>query len=325
LVGDIGLMSTGNCSPRLPASRLQVKKQGPNTGRWFYTCQEPKETRCAFFLWETDAKYRERSMVLSNKISEPHSRQPPVRSNPKKTIGGYSATSNRSKQIPAHQDEEEFGDWPLSFEDDMKLVQSIEADPETPRKVIKTNEFMTPSTKRKKDEDTLPTPVTGPRFKSNQRKKSVSSDEDVFYTPPTESRGSMGDSRERFILRSPSSTPTPCPTSGFPESNIEIEAQKGQEYDISDEVIDLLKDENIDEQTLTNLKQLLNRHALRISGIAKGRDITRVALKAKDMKIAELKQKIDELEKRGMNKSISPSLMEDMEGYNNSWDSSEWE
>lgn len=41
---------TGECKPRKPALCLTVKKDSPNKGKRFYTCQDnPK--KCDFFLW----------------------------------------------------------------------------------------------------------------------------------------------------------------------------------------------------------------------------------------------------------------------------------
>jgi hypothetical protein len=77
--------------------------------------------------------------------------------------------------------------------------------------------------------------------------------------------------------------------------------------------MDLLRDQHIDEETTTSLKELLNKHALKISGISKGRDITRVALKAKDAKIAELQQKIAAMEsERELDKRIIRHYKSDM-------------
>ncbi|KAK3496875.1 uncharacterized protein B0T23DRAFT_372919 [Neurospora hispaniola] len=47
------------------AIRLQVKKEGPNQGRFFYTCREPRDLgaipgQCGFFLWEETAQEREK-------------------------------------------------------------------------------------------------------------------------------------------------------------------------------------------------------------------------------------------------------------------------
>lgn len=71
-----------NCQPRLPAVQFQVKRDSPNKGRWFYTCQidrtkgktgEPE--RCDFFLWSDDARVREEGAVLGNSTTEPSATQ----------------------------------------------------------------------------------------------------------------------------------------------------------------------------------------------------------------------------------------------------------
>lgn len=68
----------GNCKPRLPAVQHQVRRDTPNKGRWFYTCQlqPPKGERgkpenCGFFLWAEDARLREEGAVLNNSTTEP--------------------------------------------------------------------------------------------------------------------------------------------------------------------------------------------------------------------------------------------------------------
>ncbi|KAK9433333.1 hypothetical protein V1505DRAFT_362379 [Lipomyces doorenjongii] len=45
-----------NCNPRRQAAHREVKKDGRNKGRFFYSCATGK---CNFFLWEDDARLRE--------------------------------------------------------------------------------------------------------------------------------------------------------------------------------------------------------------------------------------------------------------------------
>lgn len=35
----------------LPARKSQVKKDGKNKGKWFYSCNKPTEVSCNFFEW----------------------------------------------------------------------------------------------------------------------------------------------------------------------------------------------------------------------------------------------------------------------------------
>lgn len=55
------LATTGDC--RKPALFLLVKKEGPNKGKHFYTCDTKK---CSFFLWEHDAQAREREALITH-------------------------------------------------------------------------------------------------------------------------------------------------------------------------------------------------------------------------------------------------------------------
>jgi len=229
-------------------------------------------------------------------------------------VEGHSAASNKFMADLAQAEEDEYGDFSLPLEEEKEMAKVVEQvemrSPETPRKAIKTSHFATPGSKRKWEEDTLPTPVTG-GVRAGTSINTAGKDDDIFSTPTSRLKGGMWDGNERFGMRSPSSTP-----SQYQEST-EAPDDRGervhQPYDISEEVMDLLKDQQIDDETTANLRGLLNKHALKISGIAKGRDITRVALKAKDTKIAELQQKIAALEaERAMDKTVIRHFKSDM-------------
>ncbi|KAF4636913.1 hypothetical protein G7Y89_g1178 [Cudoniella acicularis] len=310
-------ISTGNCNPRQPASHFIVKKEGPNKGKWFYTCQEPKETSCGFFLWDENAQGREMRAVIINTRSEPDNfwnRTPGSASNSKQTIGGFSSARKTAVTVDLTEEdtqEDEFGSGGLSDTELVEVAERVSVPPSTPRKAIKTSAVSTPGSKRKwenADENTnvLPTPSTNGTG-------------DIFMTASsTRNRlsGGMWDGNERppkFGLRSPSATPTPSRFRDAIEPSSNFDQSHSENYDITDSVLTLLKDQPIDEETKASLKQLLTRHALKISGIAKGRDITRVALKAKDGKIAELQQRITNLEtEREMDKVVIRHFKSDM-------------
>ena len=282
---------SGNCDPRLPAPRFQVKKEGPNKGKWFYTCQLPKDEGCGFFLWDEKAVGREMGAIINNKRSEPEHllRTPADASRDQRTIEGHNAASNKWIQDLGKAKEDEFGDWPLSEEEDKKVVQVAPralpgAYPETPRKATETIQLLTPASKRKREEGYLPTPATTNR------------EDDVFGSLSVNRlKGGMWDGNEPFGVGSPATTPTP---GRYRDASVAGDSQSSvvNDYDITEEVIDMLRYQHIDEETMSSLQTLLNKHALKISGIAKGRDITRLALKAKDSKIAQLQQKVNSLE-----------------------------
>ncbi|CAH2300748.1 ZGRF1 isoform X1, partial [Pelobates cultripes] len=48
--------NTPHCLHQQPAKLLMVKKEGPNKGRFFYTCDAPKADQCKFFKWMEEVK-----------------------------------------------------------------------------------------------------------------------------------------------------------------------------------------------------------------------------------------------------------------------------
>lgn len=294
----------GNCSPRLPASHFQVKKESANKGRWFYTCQEPKEQSCGFFLWDDDAKSREKKAVLHNSRSEAG---PSI--TPKKP-GNRAQDVEGSKVVDLDKDgEDEFGEWPLGAEDELEAIEAAEralsmGPPETPRKALKTSTFTTPGSKRARSgEDSWPTPATN----------TTSRAEDIFGTPtPARLQHPELDSASKRGLISPSASPTPNRRLDF-GSVASSGARGSTDYEITEEVLQLLEGQPVEDETIANIRGLLNRYALKNSGIEKGRDVTRLALKARDAKIEDLQQQVATLEsKREMDKAIIRHFKDDM-------------
>ncbi|RAL62774.1 hypothetical protein DID88_004616 [Monilinia fructigena] len=208
-------METG-CAIAIQDYQLYVssKERRAKKGRWFYTCQEPKETTgCGFFLWDDKAKGREMGAVLNNTRTEPHTpelRTPVTPSKDKMTIEGHAIASNKWIQDLGKKEEDEFGAWPLAKENEEKVVKTVQrmdpgSFPETPRKGMNSR-TATSGSKRKRGEEEIngasiyPTPTT-----------KETKDEDIFGTPSTSHRklrGGMWDGNERSILFSPSETPS---------------------------------------------------------------------------------------------------------------------
>ncbi|KFZ00660.1 hypothetical protein V501_10570 [Pseudogymnoascus sp. VKM F-4519 (FW-2642)] len=302
-----------NCSPRMPASHFQVKKESVNKGRWFYTCQEPKEQSCGFFLWDDDAKSREMKTVLHNSRSEggppTTPKKPTSRAQDTERSGGYDTMKERELIDLDKDDEDEYGEWPLGAEDEIEAVDAAERassrrPPETPRKALKPSDFSTPGSKRiRSGEGPWPTPATN----------ATTWDEDVFRTPISARLEPLGlASASRRGLISPSASPTPNRRLDF-TSVAETRGSRSADYDITAEVLQLLEGQPIEDETIANLRNLLNRYALKNSGIEKGRDVTRLALKARDAKIEDLQQQVATLEsKREMDKAIIRHFKDDM-------------
>ena len=329
----------GNCTPRLPASNFLVRKEGKNKGRWFYTCQLPRDDGgCGFFLWNEDAIHREGKVVLANSTSET---SPEVGRTPGKrhTFGNDRTPKAENVEDKSEsEDDGEFGSWPPSPVTQQiagESTNNIPFSPETPRKASKMAPFTTPNSKRKRSydnetidrsefqvgSDALPTPITGGGT-GGKRVISLSEygndDSDIFSTPLSLRSPSHNNS---MGIRSPRSTPPPLaghfrqtsPTPRGPRQEVPVISNP---YDITTEVLDLLAEESVllDGETGAKLRNLLSRHAMRVSGIAKGRDITRVALKSKDVRIGELGLRIGQLEaEREVDKRIISGLRSEKE------------
>ncbi|KIX93114.1 uncharacterized protein Z520_11171 [Fonsecaea multimorphosa CBS 102226] len=287
-----------DCEPRMPADKFQVKNGGKNHGRWFYTCQKPQHKRCKFFLWNDDAKVREEAAVLSNSRTEPNLPAPltPQKKDPNALPltpqTRQDVRNRRDTKEPANIKHDESFDWSSSNDEELlKAEQDIlEKSPfQTPKKAPRTESLTSP----------------GKRKFVQAAAQSATADEtwplsdDVFTTPstthPSKSSG----------LLSPSSTPANRATQHvLPET---------EPSTLASEALDILRGSRIDPEVEKELVDLLNRHDLRTQGIIKGRDITRLAVQAKEKKIAELQARIAALEaEKETNKRVISHLKHDM-------------
>lgn len=216
------------------------------------------------------------------------------------------------------KDEDEEFDWLLSTEeerilDDAVSRASVEVDTprssftETPRKSLRTDLLDTPGSKRKWGfEGTYPTPETSTRFSSLG--------EDVFTNSST-TQGSLHYDMKKTKSFSPLGTPTRNrfrdatstvmnDSLNSPSSNSAV-----QDYELTEEVMDLVESQNINEGVTSKLRTVLNRYALKSKGISRGREITREALKDKEGKIVELQERIREMEiEREMDRLVIKKL-----------------
>ncbi|KAI9702005.1 MAG: hypothetical protein M1836_001349 [Candelina mexicana] len=316
-------------------SPIKVPLKGFFDGIWkFHTCQQPQPKRCNFFLWDDEAKPREEAAVLNNSRSEPRSppatpsrggrglahspqyeetssrvRSPSRTASPSPMHASSAMQSKVSAMRSQHhvndEEEEEFLDWPLSDDDEVHLTEaadrastsnnsrSARALPpiETPRKSAKTSVYTSPGKRRRSPTDdgdagSLPTPST----------------DDPFFTPlSTVSRKNLfAESSEpktptkagsnRFLM-SPSLTPTPNRYRDVSVGNGELSGLTADVFKVLD-----LNSVKLNQEVQEALMQVLNRHTLQTQGVARGRDISRLALKTKDAKISELYNRIAALE-----------------------------
>ncbi|KAF2132808.1 hypothetical protein P153DRAFT_393761 [Dothidotthia symphoricarpi CBS 119687] len=288
-----------DCTPRKPTVHFEVKKEGPNKGKWFRSCQKQQTdtTRCKFFLWDADADKREAAGLANN--SRTPSRVNPTtpskrRSSPPPpyTVEAGPSGSSRKRTRAASEDlDDEYGleQNDHAFNDALGRVL-IAA--ETPNKAIKTSTFATPSTRRKLPWQTnqsatgstgLQTPRTDRRAGDNPFNTRISMPSTI--TPSRLDEHNLNNHRP-VMPSSPFDTPTPN----------RFKNVGGD--DLVGDVLRLLQEANIglDSDTTNDLKAILSKHSNSAEGYKRGRDVLRTTIKAKDAKITELTYRVSTLE-----------------------------
>ncbi|KAH6638285.1 hypothetical protein C7974DRAFT_411721 [Boeremia exigua] len=283
-----------DCTPQQPANHFEVKKQGPNQGRWCKrqdaasTCQKQPDdkSRCKFFLWDSDAHPREAAALANNSRTESsHTKIPskrPASPPPPYTIGSESREGARKRERAHSIDlDDEFGFKASdeAFEDD--LLTTVD----TPRKAARTSTLVTPSTRR-----TLPWNVDHsngiqmPQTATSPRAGPSSSNSRECVPPSSQTAGTP------HRIATPSSSPYEMPRPSRSK-------YMGSE-DLAHEVSTLLQNARIklDVPAENDLMFLLTKHMKATEGLKRGRDVARSTIKARDAKVTELSYRINTLE-----------------------------
>lgn len=167
---------------------------------------------------------------------------------------------------------------------------------ETPRKTPRTDQLTSPGKRSHSDIQASAAPTWSTLTPSN--------DDDVFATLTTSSRSNS--------LLSPTTTaadqialhlenPSQPLTNDTSNSTLATDALK------------ILAPIPLNSTVEAQLVALLNRHDLRTQGIAKGRDVSRLAIQSKDKKIAELQTRIAGLEaERETSRAVIAHLKQDI-------------
>ncbi|KAF2172465.1 hypothetical protein M409DRAFT_50160 [Zasmidium cellare ATCC 36951] len=228
----------------------------------------------------------------------------------------------RDASLDNDDEEEDFG---LQPDEEQELAKLDTSSFETPQKVQKTGVYATPATTVRKTSRKLPwadevvEPVSPP---TSTRKTVV----DYFTTPskppakavtfeepPTSSNATITTSSS--IIQTPAdSTTTPAhPSSPSPSSRYKdalldpADSSSSLTSEVLAELSALVP--NIPREKLSTLRGILSKHDLKTQGVTKGRDISRLALKAKGAKIAELEARIASLEaEREVDRSLIAGL-----------------
>ncbi|RMZ87451.1 hypothetical protein DV736_g5322, partial [Chaetothyriales sp. CBS 134916] len=289
-----------DCDPRLPADKFQTKNGGKNHGRWFYTCQQPQHKRCPFFLWADGAKLREEGAVLSNWRTE--SVVP-------------SAAPAQAPQTPKKTKQQTLLQPPITPQSRPKLMarlgattgpRTTDASPSKPPTNLHTD------SRESMDEFDW----------SSGNDEDMASALDMFETPRkpwTSGDGNgNGDDGDGDVFTTPATTSSRLtvhgllspPTAGRPVAAVGPSASTET---LTLQALSLLAPHNLPTATISSLTELLSSYELQTAGIAKGRDLTRLALQQKDGKITELQSCVQGLEQeRAMLKNVISLLKSDL-------------
>lgn len=320
-----------NCTPRLPASHFQVKKETPNKGRWFYTCCQEQGQQCGFFLWGEDAQTREEQCVLQNRRSEDDTVKTQIHTPRKCQIwsepmsgdlgpatGIYSSpvsqrrSSATSMLPPPSPNIEPTRKGVVEGRNDSAangLLQSMQ------KKALENQQqsMATPTPKRKLDmgptltaeEQDLFGPATKRRLVFGTPKSAMPDQQSVSIKTPSTIRASEP--------HTPVTSRTQDSVAPTPQCSLTTRDPGTQNYSLTANILSLLEEFYVDTSVVAEIRSTLNSHCLRVSGIEKGREATRKALKTKDARIEELETKVKELERQDeVNKTIIKSIKRDV-------------
>ncbi|TKA69216.1 hypothetical protein B0A55_07733 [Friedmanniomyces simplex] len=221
---------------------------------------------------------------------------PPPYSSLRKAPAASNGVKRSAQQAGMNEeDDEEFFPWPLTGQEEQELAKAADnavAPPETPHKAQKTGVYATPATTAKRklpwlEQSQAPqTPAT-----TAATLKPV---DDCFNTP-SKPPGGVTPTLEQRSKAPATAAPitTPSPPTRYKDA---LQNPADSASSLTTEAIAALQPATIPPDIRDKLRSILSKHDLKFQGITKGRDISRLAIKAKDAKIAELGARIAGLE-----------------------------
>jgi LysM repeat protein len=248
---------------------------------------------------------------------------------PPPAYSSQQAGSKRKAEAADLNQEDDYDDellpWPLTGQEEQDLVAAADSralPPETPRKAVKTGIYATPVTTVQKMR-TLPWLQQPYKPASVPRTPSLVTDQQKEYMdspskPPTKALPPITEQAYGPTPTLQASTPKTQSKSPSPPNRHRdaLANPADKSSSLTNEALATLAGTSIPPSVLSNLRGILSKHDLKSQGIAKGRDISRLALKAKEAKIMELQARIASFKaEREVDRSVIRSLrLEDKNG-----------
>lgn len=218
---------------------------------------------------------------------------------------GNSAKRKANAAMLNDDQDDDLLPWPLTGQEEEELVNAADSvipPPETPRKVAKTGIYATPATTVEKKR-TLPWQQDSTANATTPTTPSVAGRQQTGYldTPsksPTKASFAIPDVAYGPTPTLQASTATPQLKSSSPPSRHRdaLSNPADSSSSLTIEALAALAGTSIPPSVLSNLRGILSKHDLKSQGVVKGRDISRLGLKAKEAKIVELQARIASLE-----------------------------
>ena len=262
-----------------------------------YACPKERDNpqRCDMFLWESDAKPREeraRRTVLRTEPGrsvESTPTKPPTNSpdSPPPPYSQSSSSATATQQTAGPGDEFSWEQEDGRFNNEVDGAMATVGTPRRPTSLLAST---TPHRRAGPRQDHLTKSLQTPSTSLGGSRNAVPE-----HSAPSASYLTTPLKRKRF--EGPLSDITPSPFRFRSSQGSESHARDDDEQ-IVDSVFDVLGEEatQLGTDTVDALQQMLAKHSLRVQGIIKGREVSRLGLAAKEAKIAELQHRVAALE-----------------------------
>ena len=265
------------------------------------------------------AKANDGGLQEENDESTDDDSPPPAYPSQRRNISGAKRKADAANLDGDHESEDdELLPWPLTGKEEQDLIDATDAvvpAPETPRKAVKTGVYATPAT-------TVEKKRTLPWLRDKLDEPGVLKAPSVFASHENDYLDSPSKQSTKALPPIPEQPYPPTPTlqANTPGTRSKSPSNLGRFKDalasppdgtssLTREVLAALSDTQVPDDVLTTLRGILSKRDLQFQGVVKGRDISRLALKAKEAKIVELQARVASLEaERELDRGVIRSL-----------------
>ncbi|KAK3177445.1 hypothetical protein K4F52_009777 [Lecanicillium sp. MT-2017a] len=274
-----------NCEPRRKAAFRQVKKESKNKGRFFFTCASTRQ--CDFFLWQDLANIRQpgsgtpAAAAQNNAASSSSPQQQQTRAARSPSTASTQtlepSTPSKRRRTDDSPENDLFSD--LGSDDEQQLAAM-------------TDRSVSQAAGRKQD---VFTSSSFPQTPTNGHR---SIDAASGLPTPSVARTLFPTTAEKGAATTPTTTTASSSLADTPSSS--SGGGGSVEDNTQTQVMQLLRGTTLsDDDVLGKVQALLATSERKMQGLVRGRDAVRVALRDKDVRIAELQERVTDLENRG--------------------------